>query len=48
MPRKTRRRGVGPSMRGRHKWARSKETRIWNRIYMPKSLRDDANQERKP
>lgn len=39
MPRRWKR-GVGPSKRGRHKKGRSRETRLWDRKFLGKSLRD--------
>jgi hypothetical protein len=45
MPRR-KKRGVGPSMRGRHKKGWSRETRIWNRRFLSKSLgREEPNTE---
>ena len=40
MPRRTKR-GQGPGTRGRHKKNRSRETRLWNRLFLKKSLKED-------
>lgn len=38
--------GSGPTVKGRHKRATSRETRIWNRKFLGKSLRGGSDQER--
>jgi hypothetical protein len=41
MPRRWKR-GVGPGKRGRHKKARSRETRLWNKLVRQKAPGKDA------